>query len=131
MVMELRKRSEMRIELNFTLQNLPLTPREEIHLMQIAREAAQNAVKHSGGSHLKISIYNESGEVFLNVQDDGVSSERNTEKSGHFGLAIMYERCRTLNGKLIIDAPDQSGTRVLFQFNPVSASALAARELSP
>lgn len=122
MVMELRKRSEMRIELNFTLQNLPLTPREEIHLMQIAREAAQNAVKHSGGSHLKISVYNKNGEVFLNVQDDGVSLGPNTEKFDHFGLAIMYERSRTLNGKLKIDAPDQIGTRVLFHFNPISTS---------
>ena len=130
MVMELRKRSEMRIELNFTLQNLPLTPREEIHLMQIAREAAQNAVKHSGGSHLKISVYNENGEVFLNVQDDGVSLGPNTEKFDHFGLAIMYERSRTLNGQLKIDAPDQIGTHVLFHFHPISTSAPVARELS-
>ena len=130
MVLELRQRSEMRVELKYTLENLPLTPREEIHLMQIAREAAQNAVKHSGGSHLEISVYDESGEVFLNVRDNGVSLDPNAEKYDHFGLAIMNERSRILNGQLKIDAPDQSGTRVLFHFHPISTSAPAARELS-
>ncbi len=130
MVIELRQRSKMQIELKYTLENLPLTSREEIHLMQIAREAAQNAVKHSGGSHLKISVYDESGEVFLNVQDDGLNLDPNAEKYDHFGLAIMNERSRILNGQLKIDAPDQIGTRVLFHFHPISTPAPVARQLS-
>lgn len=130
MVMELRQRSEMQVELTYTLENLPLTSREEIHLMQIAREAAQNAVKHSGGSHLKISVYDKSGEVFLNVQDDGTNLDLNAEKYDHFGLAIMSERSRILNGQLKIDAPNQVGTRVLFHFHPISTPPPVVRELS-
>ncbi|TXL01915.1 hypothetical protein BMR02_01025 [Methylococcaceae bacterium HT1] len=130
MVIELRQRSEMQVELKYTLENLPLTSREEIHLMQTAREAAQNAVKHSEGSHLKISVYDESGEVFLNVRDDGTNLDLNAEKYDHFGLAIMSERSRILNGQLKIDAPDQTGTRVLFHFHPISTSAPVVRELS-
>jgi len=128
MIMELEPHSDMQIKLTYYLENLPLTPREEIHLMQIAREAAQNAVKHSGGSQLVISIYDENGEVFLDVWDDGTSHDLNSKKDDHFGLVFMTERSRKLNGQLTFDTPTQSGTHVLFHFHPVNTSAVAIRE---
>ncbi|MCK5355329.1 MAG: hypothetical protein KAJ63_09440, partial [Methyloprofundus sp.] len=127
MVMELRQHSDMQIEFKYSLENLPLTPREEIHLMQIAREASQNAVKHSGGSHLEISIYDKNGEIFLDVRNDGVSLDLNSVKDDHFGLAFMNERSRILNGQLKFDAPNQCGTRMLFHFHPVAASVVVAK----
>ena len=130
MVMELRQRSDMQIELKYSLENLPLTPREEIHLMQIAREASQNAVKQSGGSQLEISVYDKNGEVFLDVRNDGASLDLNSEKGDHFGLVFMNERSRILNGQLKFDAPNQSGTRMLFHFHPVATSSFVAREQS-
>ena len=98
--------------------------------MQIAREASQNAIKHSGGSQLKISVYDENGEVFLDVRNDGNSLDLNSKKDGHFGLAFMNERSRILNGQLKFDTPNQVGTRMLFHFHPTATSVVVAREQS-
>ena len=53
---QLRAQNSMNIHLDFALSNIPLTPNEEIHLLQIIREASQNSINHSGGK-IWISAY--------------------------------------------------------------------------
>ncbi len=118
-VLQLRERSEMEIEFEYRLQNLPLNPMEEIHLMQIAREASQNAINHSQGEHLWIKLAtDDSKQIVLSVEDDGVGLSDSPEKLNHYGLAIMQERARHLNGEFNIDAGEHGGTRIRLTFRP-------------
>src|SRR5690606_20119512 len=116
---QLSEQCEMQISLDYTLNNLPLTHNEEIHLLQIVREASQNAVHHSGGREILIKIRkDESKDVKLSIEDEGVDIYQKTEKSNHYGLAIMQERGKNLGGNLTIRRRTNGGPGVYFRFTP-------------
>ncbi|MGX5915379.1 histidine kinase [Aliidiomarina sp. Khilg15.8] len=115
---QLEERTEMDIQMAYQLDNIPLTPHEEVHLLQIIREASQNAINHSQGSYLKITLFCESDLVQLSVEDDGVGLPDHPEKLNHYGLAIMQERSRHLDGLLTIQNRESGGTGVYFSFTP-------------
>ena len=116
---QLNQRSDLKVQLHYQLSNIPLSPTEEIHLLQIIREASQNAVNHSKGSTLDIYLHQKDDQsIELVVEDDGIGIPPNAERNNHYGLAIISERSRHLNGKVSIKPRDQGGTRVAFSFKP-------------
>jgi len=118
-VSQLRERSDMQASLHYELTNLPLSPTEEIHLLQIIREASQNAINHSLGSELDIHLFqNEDQWIQLLIEDNGIGIPDKAEKTNHYGLAIIQERSRHLNGNLEIATRPEGGTRVAFAFRP-------------
>lgn len=122
---QLQSRSEMfEFSLNYQVGNVPFTPQEEIHLLQIAREAMQNAFYHSKGDRISISIKMDNlSLVTLSIVDNGVGIPGNPNKLNHYGLAIMQERCRNLGGDIYISKPDVGGTAVIFKFVPEYAKS--------
>jgi len=118
-VTQLSERSDMSVQLDYRLTDLPLTPSEEIHLLQIVREAGQNAIHHSKGDNVLIRLqHNRDKSVTLLVEDDGVGIPDTPEKLNHYGLAIMNERSRNLGGAIEIQPRKEGGTRVGFTFIP-------------
>lgn len=118
-VKQLSEQSGIPIRLDYQLMSTPLAPQEEIHLLQIIREASQNAVNHSQGNEVLISLQQQSGEsIRLAVEDDGVGIPLTAEKPNHYGLAIMQERSRQLHGNLEIRRREGGGTGVYFSFMP-------------
>lgn len=118
-VKQLSEQCEMQISLDYSLNNLPLTPNEEIHLLQIIREASQNAIHHSGGREVLIKVHQDAHkDVQLSIEDDGVGISQSPEKLNHYGLAIMQERGKNLGGDLTIRRRTNGGTGVYFRFTP-------------
>ena len=117
-VKQLTEQSGIQISLNYQLTDIPLAPHEEIHLLQIIREASQNAVHHSQGSVIKISLQQNEQGVNLAVEDNGVGIPQSAEKLNHYGLAIMQERSKHLDGNIQIIARTEGGTGVYFHFMP-------------
>lgn len=118
-VKQLGEQTDMEISLDYALSNLPLSPNEEIHLVQIIREASQNAIHHSQGKHVTISLHEDSlKNVRLSIEDDGVGIPETPEKLNHYGLAIMLERGKHLGGELTIERRESGGTGVYFRFTP-------------
>ena len=118
-VKQLSEQTDMQLTLDYHLDNLPLTPNEEIHLSQIIREASQNSIHHSGGREVLIKVYqDEQKDVRLSIEDDGVGIEQSPEKLNHYGLAIMQERGKNLGGELSIQRRETGGTGVYFSFTP-------------
>ena len=106
-VIQLNERAEDKIkfELNYNIGNVPLTPNEEIHLMQIAREATQNVLHHSKATEAKISIFaDHDNNIHLSIEDNGIGIPDSPEKLNHYGLAIMQERSKHLSGDISIEA---------------------------
>ncbi|HTF97733.1 MAG TPA: histidine kinase [Cellvibrio sp.] len=131
-VKQLSEQCDMEITLDYQLNNLPLTPNEEIHLLQIIREAAQNAIHHSEGNKVLISVIQDDlKNVRLSIEDDGVGISQSPEKLNHYGLAIMQERGKNLGGELTIRRRDNGGTGVYFRFTPdyLQQRNLIARQL--
>lgn len=117
-VKQLTEQTDLQIRLDYQLTNVPLAPHEEIHLLQIIREASQNAVHHSQGSELKISLKHSSDGISLAVEDNGVGIPQAAEKLNHYGLVIMQERSKHLGGQIQIKARKEGGTGVYFSFTP-------------
>ncbi len=128
-ITQLKSRSDaFQFTLDYQVDHIPFAPQEEIHLLQIAREAIQNAFYHSKGNKIDISIVmDQQSLVTLTVQDNGIGIPGDPNKLNHYGLAIMQERSRNLNGEVIITKPDQGGTMVSFQFIPEYAKVPAVQ----
>ena len=131
-ISQLQNRSDdFSFTLNYHVSNIPFTPQEEIHLLQIAREATQNAFYHSQGSNIEIGITSNSlSEVILTVKDNGIGIPEDPNKLNHYGLAIMKERSRNLDGELSVKRNDELGTTVMFSFIPEYARTLEVKSKS-
>ncbi len=107
------------ISLNYNMLAKKLTPNEDIHVLQIVREAVSNAVKHAGASKIEIHCDEIGGNaVTFNITDDGIGIDSAASKKYHYGLSIMQERASTLNGELTIEPGKLSGTQVSLKFTP-------------
>ncbi|MFT6897067.1 MAG: two-component system nitrate/nitrite sensor histidine kinase NarX [Paraglaciecola sp.] len=111
-------------KLDFAVDNTPFTPQEEIHLLQIAREATQNAFYHSQGDRIETTLkLNDDGHINLTVRDNGVGISQDPSKLNHYGMAIMQERSRNLGGTISVSQAPQGGTVVAFSFEPEYAKS--------
>ncbi|MGI5310426.1 histidine kinase [Rheinheimera sp. WS51] len=118
-VKQLMEQSSLLIKLDYQLVSVPLAPNEEVHLLQIIREASQNAIHHSQGSLLQITLLQQADKsIYLAIEDDGVGIDSSPEKLNHYGLAIMQERGKHLGGDLTIKLREEGGTGVYFSFVP-------------
>lgn len=127
-IKQFEEQSNMEIEFNHQIESLCLSPNEEIHLLQIIREAGQNAVRHSQGTHLHIRLIRDHEKVLASVEDDGIGIPANPEKPNHYGLSIMQERTKGLNGEIHIKRREAGGTGVYFEFVPEYLRQWKARQ---
>lgn len=125
---QLKSRSDaFEFTLNYNVGHVPFSPQEEIHLLQIAREATQNAFYHSKGNRINISLtMDEFSTVTLSIKDNGIGIPGDPNKLNHYGLAIMQERSCNLDGDLSITKSEEGGTAVVFKFRPEYAKESVA-----
>ena len=111
-------RGGVRVELNTRLANCALSPNQEVHVLQIVREALSNMVRHAHAHSASVTLSCDAdGEVTVTIDDDGVGlGEPPGDPWQHHGLAIMRERARGLGGTLEIGAGPGGGTRVSLRF---------------
>lgn len=117
-IQDLSRHTATQIELDYRIEHCPLTPNEELHCLQIIREALSNVIKHANASLCHIRLYQDSeGLAHIQVEDDGVGIDLSINRSGHYGIAILKERSQTLSGQLEI-RPLQPGTCIHVRFLP-------------
>ena len=93
-------------------------PRVVLQVFRILQEAVNNALKHSGGSRIEISVgpAEDAGSVRLTISDNGKGySEAST--SGH-GLRNMKTRATLIGATLTLNGSD-TGTDVVLMLRPV------------
>lgn len=116
-VEEFAERGSLAIELDNRLAHIPLNPNEEIHILQIVREALSNVVRHARASHARVSLLeDDNDEVCIAVEDDGVGFDPAQSRNGHYGLSIMQERSQTLGARFDIAPCHPHGTRICVRF---------------
>lgn len=119
-VRELRERSPLTVSLINHLHTTQLTPNEEIHVLQVVREALSNVVRHAQASEAQVCLdYDVNGEVVVTIDDNGVGIPDEAERRHHYGLAIMNERAHSLGGSITAIRRPGGGTRVQIVFNPI------------
>jgi len=118
-VRELSERSALPIMLVNRLHSIQLTPNEEIHVLQVVREALSNIVQHAQAREAKVTLAQSgNGNVAVTIEDDGVGIPTEAERQHHYGLAIMNERAESLGGTISINRRAEGGTRVEVVFTP-------------
>lgn len=118
-----RQSEAVAVVLDFQLGNCPLTPNEDIHVLQIIREAMTNAFKHAGANRIELRCERgDDNRVMFLVRDDGVGIAADPDKEHHYGLSTMRERSALLNGSLEIRPGPEKGTEVVLSFLPEAFS---------
>lgn len=128
-VEEFRRRTATEISLDNQMPASILSPNEEIHVLQIVREALSNVARHSGAAHSWVRLIHTPGGVEVEIADDGCGVEGSGRRAGHYGVSIMRERALTLDGTLSIESRPGGGTRVRLGFRHRASRELDAPTL--
>ncbi len=116
-VEEFSGRGAIPIALETHLGDAQLSPHQEIHVLQIVREALANVLHHAGASEAKVCVESlPEGMLQVRIEDDGVGIATRSRAVHHYGMAIMEERARTLGGRLDVRSRPTGGTRVEVRF---------------
>ncbi len=84
--------------------------------IRIIQEACNNAVRHSGATNICVNIEIKNKRLEIVIEDDGkgflLGIERDAKKRKSYGLSMMRERVKLLNGQIKILTDKDSGTHV-------------------
>ncbi|MBH0190943.1 MAG: PAS domain S-box protein [Nitrospira sp.] len=90
-----------------------LSTEQAYHVMNIAREALSNSLRHSGATRITVSLKRFRRSIRLSVTDNGVGfNPVGTRDVGH-GLANMAARAQKIGGKLTLQSKPRHGAKVL------------------
>ena len=118
---EFSHRGQLPIELDHAGWNCALGPNEQIHVMQIVREALNNAVKHARAKRISVRLHSTpDDEAAIDIDDDGIGLPAETDRENHFGLNIMRERAAQMGGVLSFHSQPGRGLRVQLRFLPAA-----------
>lgn len=90
-----------------------LTPEQRKDLWLMLKEAVSNAVNHSGGTELWVSVVPAGKQVRISVRDNGGGLSLSTQSPGR-GLDTMRRRAESLGGTAAITSVPGEGTTVEF-----------------
>lgn len=109
----------------------PLLPPQRLALFRASQELLTNVQRHAVASDAWLELSTDGEVVALTVTDNGTGMPAETD-DGRFGLQGLQERAEQLNGQLIVEQPEDGGTRVHFsvgtepQTSPAPQPALQA-----
>lgn len=90
-------------------------PRESLHLVNIAREALSNSVRHGQATRVRIALRRVGDEVEFSVTDNGSGFAPSGAVDGQ-GLKNIRERARTLGGRCEVSTPAAGGLTLCVRF---------------
>jgi two-component system nitrate/nitrite sensor histidine kinase NarX len=106
------------------LLRLELSANEQVHVLQVVREALTNIEHHAHARNAWVALRRGGdGTIEVSIEDDGVGIGELRSPHGHFGLAIMRDRAALVAGALSVAARAPAGTRVQLRFRPQTTFA--------
>ncbi|WP_312949433.1 nitrate/nitrite two-component system sensor histidine kinase NarX [Superficieibacter sp.] len=112
------------VQLDYQLPPRFVPSHQAIHLLQIAREALSNCLKHAGASAIQVSVTQKDSQVRLVVTDNGCGVPDSAERINHYGLIIMRDRAQSLRGDCQVRRREAGGTEVIVTFIPEKSFSL-------
>jgi signal transduction histidine kinase len=90
-----------------------LTPEQSIEVLQLAREAVSNALRHGQATRITIRMHQGDHEVCLLVQDNGLGFDPARLRPEGHGVNNMHARASRIGASLRLTSQPGQGTRVL------------------
>ncbi|MCA9403497.1 MAG: sensor histidine kinase [Candidatus Omnitrophica bacterium] len=116
---------DLALHLDIEIDEDPLSDELSIALYRVAQEALTNIIKHARATTVRILLTQKSGEVLLDVVDDGVGFDVQqwTDNPGAAGIGIIgiRERIESFGGEVILDSSVGDGTRLYIKV-PLTAT---------
>lgn len=106
------------VQLDYQLPPRFVPSHQAIHVLQIAREALSNALKHAQATEVTVTVSLRDNQVRLVVADIGRGVPDQAERSNHYGLIIMRDRAQSLRGDCQVRRRENGGTEVVVTFIP-------------
>lgn len=104
-----------------------LAPEIQHELVQVAREALSNVVRHSGARRASLRLAIDGGDLVLAIEDDGQGFDPAVRiGQGHFGLPNIRDRAVTIGGGALIESAPGTGTRIIVRL-PIPPGAMSDR----
>lgn len=100
MISEFSGVSDLKINLDYRLDNVDFENTKEDIFFRIIQESITNGLRHGGASIIDIALYKEKESVILKIQDNGIGCK---EINYGFGLKQMQERVAMINGQVHFD----------------------------
>ena len=95
------------------MEGLALSPPVALAMYRVAQEAINNALKHSGATHIDAVLTRDGpGGVCLSVTDDGCGLPAPEARRGRFGLTGLRERVTALGGRFEAETRPEGGACV-------------------
>ncbi|MFF4753991.1 GAF domain-containing sensor histidine kinase [Streptomyces sp. NPDC002514] len=87
---------------------------QEEALLRVAQEALHNALRHSGGAHVAVTVDRRGCGAVLRVTDDGGGFDPGSvHRAGrHLGLVSMRDRASGVGGTLTVESAPGKGTTI-------------------
>jgi signal transduction histidine kinase len=104
---ELARRASVPVELSVVAGRFPVTVEAAVYF--VCAEALTNVAKYASAALVRIEVQRDAGRLVVGIVDDGVGGADPRRGSGLRGLA---DRVEALGGRLRIESPLGSGTRV-------------------
>jgi signal transduction histidine kinase len=112
LVDEFRRGSDVGIRLEVDPRAASAVAPRAADILQTAREAISNAVRHGVPETLSVTLSREDGAVVLEIEDDGKGFDPEDVRGGGRGLSNLRERAETAGGELEISSIKGEGTRL-------------------
>jgi signal transduction histidine kinase len=101
-------------------------------IYRVMQEALNNALKHSGGDTVRVTLQNAGGRIRMRVEDDGLGFDPDKEVESRdpltgYGLQGMRDRAEIIGGRLSIDSDPGRGTSVCLELPVEIDPAAGAR----
>ena len=122
---EFSQKCDHPVTLDCRIDTSALSPSEQIHILQIVREALSNIQRHANAGQATIVLRDYAERIRVQVADDGIGFQSLNDDGSHHGMSIMRERAESLNASLIIAPRPEGGTLVELEF--ISSSMLDKR----
>ncbi|MBP5980543.1 MAG: type IV pili methyl-accepting chemotaxis transducer N-terminal domain-containing protein [Halomonas sp.] len=118
------------VELDYDVPPYLLNPNEEIHVLQIIREALANTHKHAQAHWAAVTVRFTNAQMLIRIEDDGIGLKDDSSPPMHYGLVIIRDRATTLNGELSITNRSTGGACVELVFTPLTARLIQQQPAS-
>jgi two-component system, NarL family, nitrate/nitrite sensor histidine kinase NarQ len=119
MIRQLGEQTDAQITLNNDLSSLVLDANQQVHLLQLIREATLNAIKHAQATLIEIKCRQLENDIIIIIEDNGVGFEQKKAELHHYGMTIMRERAERLGGELLVTSAPNSGCKVTLTYRQV------------
>ncbi|OVE76199.1 hypothetical protein BVX97_02075 [bacterium E08(2017)] len=112
LVEDQQQMTQMKLELNIEGDINAEDHTKALHFYRIIQEALMNAIKHSEGDHVALTLTADNGTITAIIEDNGRSMPENLDESQGMGLNIMQCRASIIGAVFEIGVAEETGTRI-------------------